>query len=235
MGRREPGDSGPYSSTTRVLRSTSLTLPVYVLSFFTFPLDFPRRAQLRQKELFHRRDPLVRIGLVGVVPHHHLEGRHGRVRFGGPPQSAGRQYRQVDGRPEYAEVKTPKSERSFTIDPATARVLMALKDAQREAFGRDWSSAWPLFMRPDLTPFRPDYVSRKFQQEARAVGLLPIGPHGLRHSLATALGGAGMPLLAVSRLLGHSSTRVTSDVYTHVFAEKAGEAVGMVAGMLRGD
>lgn len=90
-----------------------------------------------------------------------------------------------------------------------------------------------MFIRPDLSPFRPDYVSRKFQEAARGLGLTPIGPHGLRHSLATALGGAGLPLLTVSRLLGHSSTRVTADVYSHVFAETAGEAVGMVAGLLR--
>lgn len=42
-----------------------------------------------------------------------------------------------------------------------------------------------------------------------------------------------MPLLTVSRLLGHFSTRVTSDVYSHMFGETAGEAVGMVARMLR--
>ncbi|MGI8516334.1 MAG: tyrosine-type recombinase/integrase [Acidimicrobiia bacterium] len=68
-------------------------------------------------------------------------------------------------------------------------------------------------MRPDLSPFRPDYVSRAFQAAARRLGLKPIGPHGLRHSLATSLGEAEVPLLIVSRLLGHSSTRVTSDVY----------------------
>ena len=132
-------------------------------------------------------------------------------------------------------MKTEKSVRRFGIDPDTVNVLGRLRDAQREAFGPDWSSSWPVFMRPDRTPFKPDYVSRKFQQAARAVGLLPIGPHGLRHSLATALGGAGMPLLTVSRLLGHSSTLVTADVYSHVFAETTGEAVGMVAGMLRRD
>jgi integrase len=145
-----------------------------------------------------------------------------------------RQYRQVDGRPEYAPVKTARSVRRFTIDPDTAAVLTAHRAAQQEAFGRDWRLSFPIFMRPDLSPFRPDYVSRKFQEAAKRLGLSPIGPHGLRHSLATALGEAGMPLLTVSRLLGHSSTRVTSDVYSHVFAETAGEAVALAAGKLRG-
>lgn len=153
--------------------------------------------------------------------------------IGSPVVEIRRQYRQVDGRPEYAPVKTAKSARRFPIDPVTAAVLVALRDAQREAFGPDWSSSWPVFMRPDLSPYRPDYVSRKFQQEARALGLSPIGPHGLRHSLATSLGEAGMPLLTVSRLLGHSSTRVTADTYSHVFAETAGEAVALAAGRLR--
>ncbi|CAN5755836.1 MAG: tyrosine-type recombinase/integrase [Acidimicrobiia bacterium] len=131
-------------------------------------------------------------------------------------------------------MNTAKSERRFTVDPTTAGILDALRGSQQEAFGRDWSSAWPVFMRPDLSPFRPDYVSRAFQAAARRLGLKPIGPHGLRHSLATSLGEAEVPLLIVSRLLGHSSTRVTSDVYSHVFAETAGEAVALAAGRLIG-
>lgn len=153
--------------------------------------------------------------------------------IGAPLIIISRQYRQVDGKPEYATVKTANSARRFTIDPDTTAVLVALRDAQRDAWGADWSSSWPVFMRPDVTPHRPDYVTRTFNKLARSLGLSPIGPHGMRHSLATSLGQGGMPLLTVSRLLGHSSTRVTADTYSHVFAETAGEAVALAAGRLR--
>lgn len=106
--------------------------------------------------------------------------------IGAPFIEIRRQYRQVDGRPEYAAMKTARSARRFTIDPDTAERLLASREAQRQSSGADWQSGFPVFMRPDLLPFRPDYVSRKFQQQARALGLLPIDPHGLRHSLADA-------------------------------------------------
>lgn len=40
--------------------------------------------------------------------------------------------------------------------------------------------------------------------------------------------------LGVSRWLGHSSTRITGDVYQHVFDETAGQAVSAVASALDG-
>jgi integrase len=40
--------------------------------------------------------------------------------------------------------------------------------------------------------------------------------HGLRHSTATALLSAGVPLRVVSDLLGHSGIAITADYYAHV-------------------
>jgi integrase len=102
--------------------------------------------------------------------------------------------------------------------------------ATRQAdYGPDWDESFPVFARPDLTPYSPDWMTRQFQQTARQLNLPAIGPHGLRHSVATELGEQGVPLVVVSRLLGHSSTRVTGDVYSHVFEETAGAAVVAVA------
>lgn len=63
----------------------------------------------------------------------------------------------------------------------------------------------------------PDYVSTRFSTFARECGLPHIGgPHGLRHSLASALDANGNGLATISALLGHASTAVTSKVYTHM-------------------
>lgn len=45
-----------------------------------------------------------------------------------------------------------------------------------------------------------------------------LTPHGLRHATATVLLEEGVPMKVVSELLGHSSTRITEDVYSHVTA-----------------
>jgi len=46
-------------------------------------------------------------------------------------------------------------------------------------------------------------------------------PHWLRHSYATRLLRAGVPVEVVSRLLGHASVATTTDVYGHLTVEDA--------------
>ncbi|MFF0372734.1 tyrosine-type recombinase/integrase [Micromonospora sp. NPDC005087] len=45
------------------------------------------------------------------------------------------------------------------------------------------------------------------------------GPHLLRHSFASWLFLKGVPQLTISRVLGHSTTMVTSEVYGHLMPE----------------
>jgi len=49
--------------------------------------------------------------------------------------------------------------------------------------------------------------------------------HDLRHSAATVLIAAGVPLKVVSELLGHSSVAITADIYAHVLPEMQQEVV----------
>ena len=55
-------------------------------------------------------------------------------------------------------------------------------------------------------------------------GLPKIRFHDLRHSAATLLCAAGVPMPAISRILGHASTRTTQDVYAHVTNEMEADA-----------
>jgi integrase len=153
--------------------------------------------------------------------------------IGSPSIEIRRAYVNVKGKAEYGPLKTGRSARRFTIDNDTASLLAAIRDRQKADYGQDWKPSFPVFTRPDLKPVNPNYVTREFQATAARLKLPAIGPHGLRHSLATALGEEGVSLLVVSRLLGHSSTRVTADVYSHTFAETAGNAVALAAGRLR--
>lgn len=52
-----------------------------------------------------------------------------------------------------------------------------------------------------------------------------MGIHGLRHFAATLLLDGKVPLLIVSRILGHSSVAITADIYGHVLEETAREAM----------
>lgn len=52
-----------------------------------------------------------------------------------------------------------------------------------------------------------------------------VGLHTLRHSVATAMLEAGVPLGTVSELLRHASVAVTGDTYGHVSTDGARSAV----------
>jgi integrase len=56
----------------------------------------------------------------------------------------------------------------------------------------------------------------------------PLGPkvsfHGLRHSYASISLRAGTPLKVVSEMLGHTTTAITADLYTHVLGDLKADA-----------
>jgi hypothetical protein len=62
--------------------------------------------------------------------------------------------------------------------------------------------------------------------------------HSLRHTFASILINEGVHIKAVSAILGHSSVRVTSDIYAHAFADyeaKAAEAISLALGIIAGE
>lgn len=73
----------------------------------------------------------------------------------------------------------------------------------------------------------PNSLNRYLRQyKAKMKELVPEGveipdvtAHGLRHTFATRAMEKGIPLPIVSEWLGHSSTRITGDVYSHVTSE----------------
>ncbi len=60
----------------------------------------------------------------------------------------------------------------------------------------------------------------KAKQENREYVLFSIRTHDLRHTYATALFDAGIPVKAAQYYLGHSDIRITMDLYTHFSEER---------------
>lgn len=58
----------------------------------------------------------------------------------------------------------------------------------------------------------------------KASGLPKVTFHGLRHSYASISLRAGTPLKVVSEMLGHTTTAITADLYTHVLGDLKAEA-----------
>jgi integrase len=66
----------------------------------------------------------------------------------------------------------------------------------------------------------------------QAVGDPPIRFHDLRHTAASLTYRATRDLKLVSELLGHSSIKITADVYTNVFADVDRAAAEAVAALV---
>jgi integrase len=65
-----------------------------------------------------------------------------------------------------------------------------------------------------------------------AASLPRIRLHDLRHTSASLALAAGVPIKVVSDRLGHSSTAITSDLYTHVIPVVAQEAADSLAALI---
>ncbi len=64
-------------------------------------------------------------------------------------------------------------------------------------------------------------ISRVFKNAIKASGVKEIRIHDLRHSCASLLISKGFTIVAVSKRLGHSSTKETLDTYAHLFPTEA--------------
>jgi len=87
-----------------------------------------------------------------------------------------------------------------------------------------------VFTREDGTGYQPHFITWSFQRAAKRAGVSAVPFHSLRHAHATAGLRAGVPLLTMSRWLGHSS--VSMDVYSHVVEERDREAAEATAAVL---
>jgi integrase len=116
-----------------------------------------------------------------------------------------------------------------------AQTLEALKthrlqqDRFRQEFGPDYRVDLDLiFANPDGTPLRPDSISASVSALFQRLNIpKPKGSalHLLRHTHGSHLLANGVPLQDVSTRLGHSSVRVTADVYAHSIHGQDDEAV----------
>lgn len=78
--------------------------------------------------------------------------------------------------------------------------------------------------KPDGTPQTPSVVGRMYHDMARKLGLTAVRFHDLRHTHATLLFRQGENSKVVAERLGHSSTIITLDRYSHVLPDMQADA-----------
>jgi integrase len=117
------------------------------------------------------------------------------------------------------DLKTTTGRRTVDLDPRTLAVLRAWRKTQIEErieVGERPTHDELVFPKPDGTPTHPDYFSQVFDRHLAKSSLPRIRLHDLRHTHASILLRAGVPVKVVSERLGHASPAFTMTVYQHL-------------------
>lgn len=132
----------------------------------------------------------------------------------------------VEGKP-----KTQAGERQIWLDDHTITLLREHRKKQlaaRLAAGPAWQDNDLIFCKDDGTPWKPDYVSRRFKALAKAARLPIIKLHEGRHSAASLARDADVDPEIRRKTLGHADQAMTSH-YTHIEAQAHRAAAEAVA------
>ncbi|KOU68028.1 integrase [Streptomyces sp. MMG1533] len=117
------------------------------------------------------------------------------------------------------DTKTRKSRRTLALPARCVEVLWQQFEEQgweRLAAGDSWEEHGLVFSSAVGKPLDATNVRRAFRQalkEAEGINADDWTPRELRHSFVSLLSDRGVPLEEISRLVGHSGTAVTEEVY----------------------
>ncbi|MGH8990638.1 MAG: tyrosine-type recombinase/integrase [Acidimicrobiia bacterium] len=134
---------------------------------------------------------------------------------------------------------TPKSGegRRIDLDDRTVTALKGWRRLQREErlrVGAEWVDSSYVFTDEFGKAMHPHSVAGYFDRAVRESGLPSLNFHGLRHSHATVLLRAGVPVRVVAERLGHADPAMTLRVYQHVVPGMQRDAAARAAEIVFG-
>ena len=116
----------------------------------------------------------------------------------------------------FYDLKTGTSERLLSMDKKTYEYLKPyIDDACPFVFG-------------GIRSLPVSNIQRELKLAIEKSGVKPIRLHDFRHSHASVLIAAGVPIIAVSKRLGHSSIKTTLDSYAHLLERTEEEMVSTI-------
>lgn len=86
--------------------------------------------------------------------------------------------------------------------------------------GELWEDRGLVFCTTIGTPLDPDSHRKRFSALTERAGIGRWHPHELRHSATSIMLAQGVPIDVVSKVLGHTSIRITADVYGHILEQQ---------------
>ena len=133
---------------------------------------------------------------------------------------------------------TPKTESSYRTLLIQPKILLLIKQLKAERLqqaincGDQWVSSDRLFVNWQGKPLSPNIPHKWLQRFCRKEGLPFHGLHSFRHFTATQAIANGVDLKRVSKMLGHSQTSTTINIYTHAVQQANEDALNCIANLL---
>lgn len=132
--------------------------------------------------------------------------------------------------------KTRNARRRIDLDSATVAVLAAWRhwqQTEQQAVGIEPSDR--MFTDGHGATIHPHAISQAFERIARGAGVRVIRLHDVRHTHASLLIAAGVPVKVVSERLGHASPTFTIETYQHVLPGMQADAAKLFEHLIAGD
>lgn len=127
--------------------------------------------------------------------------------------------RKFEGRNYYSSLKTSAARRTISLGLDTMQKLQEhskRQNTEKVRMGNRWEENDLIFPSAKGTPMSQRNLLRLFKKVLCESGLRELRFHDLRHTAASLMLNHGVPILIVSKRLGHSKVSVTLDTYGHL-------------------
>ena len=135
------------------------------------------------------------------------------------------------------DTKTHGSRRVVNVPQPVLTLLKQLRAREKtskDQLGPAWADSGFIFTNAIGGPLDPRNLLRDFKRICKDAGLGDWHIHELRHSAASLMLAQGVKLQVVSDVLGHSSIRMTADVYGHLLDPDRESAAAAITEVLWG-
>jgi integrase len=202
------------------------------------PLDIEQATTLLDAVDGHRWAPLYRLAInLGLREGELLGLTWDAIDFKTKTIRVYQQLQRVDGAFLLQTTKTKAGERTLRLDDDLLGILRAHEKNQaeeRRVCGPAWKDRLDLvFVSETGAPIHVLCLRAHFKQSLHRAGLPSMRFHDLRHTAATLMLADGVPIVTVSKILGHSSAAVTATIYAHALDSSKASAIGALSQRLR--
>lgn len=154
----------------------------------------------------------MRIGEVTGLTWQDIDFENETVRVRG-------QLQRIDGKLALKSLKSQRSSRTLCL---TRSALTALRDQKAfqlmqssDRLREEFNPMGLVFLNIEQRPLDPKFVNSHLKKLMVRAGIKPVSFHKLRHTAATLMLSAGVPLSQVRDQLGHSQIALTANIYGH--------------------